>query len=457
MQLHPFPNRKTTHRLGLVNSRPDRPNRGCALVSCGDAPVALLPATALSAADALTVQCCRDGRRLRRSRRFPCRRGAGTVALPLRTAERKRRKSLLLAPGGEEGAPPDAAKAAASAAAASKNAARRMGWWRHQRSSNAFDHRSLDRYHRKPQRPRCYVQPQALRFLYRRLIADSASDRRISHYCRRATRGPCSCRFGSRPCRRNANSARFATLTARISRRISTPPSCPTGQYRVTVRISVDGYPRAFVYRVPIGIEILPDARSRSTYARFDFVLPLSGAARRPIDIIPVDFGRDLLLGAFDNPDDVEPDRRESLRDCAAIRRCGSTRSASRHQEDGWAARRECWTLSEARVSDFHQFLCWPRFAQCPQELLGRIFAVAAASWLSTVEIVLDGSLPQIEPCRSRLPVVVIGPKDEEVSVWATIMSAGAALEHRLADPLGTGKFGGTAPAVLLTASQAGY
>jgi hypothetical protein len=54
--------------------------------------------------------------------------------------------------------------------------------------------------------------------------------------------------------------------------------------------------------------------------------------------------------------------------------------------------------------------------------------------------------------------VVVIGPKDEEVSVWATDNElSGVSKIEAAFDPLGTGHFGGTAPAVLMDRNSAGY
>ena len=113
----------------------------------------------------------------------------------------------------------------------------------------------------------------------------------------------------------------------------------------------------------------------------------------------------------------------------------------------------------EARVSDFHQFpVPVPGLRNARVELLGRIFAGGKAGWSNPVEIVLDGSPPQIERVELRPPVVVIGPKDEEVSVWATDDElSGVAKIEAAFDPLGNGKFGGMAPAVPLDRMAAGY
>ena len=113
----------------------------------------------------------------------------------------------------------------------------------------------------------------------------------------------------------------------------------------------------------------------------------------------------------------------------------------------------------EARVSDFHQFpVPVPGLRNARVELLGRIFAAGKAGWSNPVEIVLDGSPPQIERVELRPPVVVIGPKDEEVSVWATDDElSGVAKIEAAFDPLGKGKFGGMAPAIPLERMAAGY
>lgn len=89
--------------------------------------------------------------------------------------------------------------------------------------------------------------------------------------------------------------------------------------------------------------------------------------------------------------------------------------------------------------------------------MLGRIFAGGKAGWSDPVEIALDGSPPEIERVEVRPPVVVIGPKDVEVSVWATDQElSGVAKIEAAFDPLGTGKFGGAAPAVLLDRTSSG-
>jgi hypothetical protein len=228
----------------------------------------------------------------------------------------------------------------------------------------------------------------------------------------------------------------------------------------LTVRISVDGYPRAFVYRAPIGIES-PDVPESLELREVRILLPLSGAAyKAPIDSIPVDFEVDSPLGAFDNPDDVlelgiDVNRQRDLRGDKTVR-LNTDRQVGigldRMAPDG------VFTL-EARVSDFHQFpVPVPGLRNARVELLGRIFAGGKAGWSNPVEIVLDGSPPQIERVELRPSVVVIGPKDEEVSVWATDNElSGVAKIEAAFDPLGTGKFGGAAPAVLLDRASDGY
>ena len=145
----------------------------------------------------------------------------------------------------------------------------------------------------------------------------------------------------------------------------------------LTLRISIDGYPRAFVYHVPLGAES-PDVPESLDLREVRILLPLSGAAyKAPIDSIPVDFEVDSPLGAFNNPDDVlemgiDVNRQRDLRGDKTVR-LNTDRAVGigidRMAPNGML------TL-EARVGDFHQFpVPVPGLRNARVELLGRIFA----------------------------------------------------------------------------------
>jgi hypothetical protein len=461
VQLHPFPNRKTTYRLGLVNRGLTDRIVDVQLLSAEHPPIALPPATAVSAADAPKV-LSRFGATapVASLEKIAVPAGGRTVALPFppppkTPGEKKPDEPAPPPANGDEGATPGDAKAAPPPLPPLKTPLE------HGLVAMISDHQTHLTTVRwidiAPQRPRRYVHPQvAYDFDAGRLrIRVQPQDKTL------LPPGTVHVHADLLPAPPAGTQTRLdGDLTAPDFEANLYADIVPDPGKTLTVRISVDGYPRAFVYRVPIGIES-PDVPESLDLREVRILLPLSGAAyKAPIDSIPVDFEVDSPLGAFDNPDDVlelgiDVNRQRDLRGDKTVR-FNTDRQVGigldRMAPDG------AFTL-EARVSDFHQFpVPVPGLRNARVELLGRIFAGGKAGWSNPVEIVLDGSPPQIERVELRPPVVVIGPKDEEVSVWATDNElSGVAKIEAAFDPLGTGKFGGAAPAVLLDRAAAGY
>ena len=462
VQLNPFPNRKTNYRLGLVNRGLTDRLVDVQLLAAEHAPVALPPATALAPGDAATVLSRFGATPADYGARKNCRcRPAGrSVALPFppppKTPGEKKPEEPATPAGGEAAAGENKAAPAAPVALPPLKLPLAHGLVAviNDRQTHLTTVRWLDI---APQRPRRYVHPHvAYDFDAGRLrIRVQAQDKSL------LPPGTVHVHAELIPAPPAGTQTRLdGDLTAPAFEANLYADVVPDPGKTLTVRIAVDGYPRAFVYRVPLGMES-PDVPESLDLREVRFLLPLSGAAyKAPIESLPADFEVDSPLGAFENPDDVleigiDVNRQRDLRGDRTVRL-----KTDRQVEIGVdrLAPEGLLTL-EARVGDFHQFpVPVPGLRNARVELLGRIFAGGKSGWSKPVEIVLDGSPPQIERVELKPPVVVIGPKDEEVSVWATDNElSGISKIETAFDPLGTGHFGGQAPAIVMEHNPAGF
>jgi hypothetical protein len=214
----------------------------------------------------------------------------------------------------------------------------------------------------------------------------------------------------------------------------------------VPVRITVDGYPRAFVYHVPLGIQssdLAEDTDLREI--RITFPEP-EAAFKAPVESILVDAQVDAPLGAFQNPDDlleigIDVDRDRDLRGSEPRVQLTADR-----QVNIWLDRAGPGGLFslETNIRDFHLVVPTPPLQNARVSVLGRIFAAGRTGWSEPVDILLDGTPPRLERVELRPPAVVIGP-DVEVSVWATDDNlSGVAKVEVGFDTSGHGKFDDT-------------
>ncbi len=355
MQLHPFPNRKTTFRLGLVNRGVTDRTVDVQLLSTEHAPVALPPATALSAADAATV-LSRFGATapvaLLPKIAVPA--GGGIVALPFPAPpkDKKPEEPPPAAAGDETAVPGDAAKAAPPPLPPLKLPLEHgLVAVINDPQTHLTTIRWIDI---APQRPRRYVQPKvAYDFDAGRLrIRVQAQDKSL------LPPGKVHVHADLVPPPPAGTQTRLdGELTAPDYEAELYADIIPDPGKTLTLRISIDGYPRAFVYHVPLGAES-PDVPELLDLREVRILLPLSGAAyKAPIDSIQVDFEVDSPLGAFNNPDDVlemgiDVNRQRDLRGDKTVRL--NTDRAVGIGIDSMAPN-GMLTL-EARVGDFHQF-----------------------------------------------------------------------------------------------------
>ncbi len=225
----------------------------------------------------------------------------------------------------------------------------------------------------------------------------------------------------------------------------------------LTLRLTVDNYPRAFIYRVPVGVQST-DVAEETDLRAIRILAPAAGKAyKAPVEFIPVDVQVDAPIGAFQNRDDVleigiDVDRDRDLRGEPSLR-LSSERQVNVFVDA--LAPAGLLTL-DAQVSDFHLNVPAPALRNARVAVLGRLFAAGKTGWSDPVEIVLDGAPPRIERVQLLPPAPVIGP-DVEISVWATDNNLSGVDKVEVAfDPLGAGKFSDTVEAVELQRDSEG-
>jgi hypothetical protein len=225
----------------------------------------------------------------------------------------------------------------------------------------------------------------------------------------------------------------------------------------VTVRLTVDGYPRAFVYHVPCGIQS-SDLAEETDLREVRILSPAAETAyRAPIDSIPVDAEVDAPLGAFQNPDDVleigiDVDRDRDLRGEPSVR------LAADRQVNIWLDRAGPGGLIslDSNVGDFHLTVPTPALRNARVDVLGRVFSAGKTGWSEPVEILLDGTPPRVERVELLPTPVVIGP-DVEASIWATDDNLSGVVKIEVGfDTSGHGKFDDTVEPFELTRDATG-
>ncbi len=212
---------------------------------------------------------------------------------------------------------------------------------------------------------------------------------------------------------------------------------------KLTLRLTVDGYPREFVYHVPCGVQS-SDVPEETDLREIRILSPSADKAfKAPVDVIPVVAEVDAPVSAFQNPDDVleigiDVDRDRDLQHGEPSVKLLSERQVA-VLVDSLAP--EGVVTLDAEVTDFHLNVPAPALTNARVDVLGRLFAVGKTGWSQPVPIVLDGAPPKIERVHLLPAVPVIGP-DVEVSVEATDDNlSGVAKVEAAFDPTGHGKF----------------
>ncbi len=436
LTLYPFPNRKTDFRLSLVNNGQTDRTVDVELFGLLGAPTFAPPTAPLEAVDADRVMA-RVGpvKSLALMSKVSLPAGSKPVAIP------------FPGPGGDKKVPPPEE---------GKGPPRPL--FEHgllivttDRESHAKNFRRIDI---APQRPRKYVRPRVGYDLDRETVQINVTpiDAKL------LPPGPVKIHADiTPPLSPTAQTQLDAELAAPDYTANLFAEVAADAAKTLTLRLKVDGYPRAFVYRIPCGIQSsdLPEQTDlrevRITHP------PAEKAYKAPIEYIPVEAEVDAPLSAFQNPDDIleigiDVDRDRDLRNEPSVRL--TTDREVKILLDPWTTP---GTLTlDSLVGDFHLTVPAPSLRNARVSVLGRIFSGGKTGWSQPVDILLDGAPPNIERVEFKPAIPVLGP-DVEVSVWATDNDlSGVDRVEAAFDPVGHGKFDDVVEAIELFKDDAG-
>jgi hypothetical protein len=168
-------------------------------------------------------------------------------------------------------------------------------------------------------------------------------------------------------------------------------------QGAVILRLSADGYPRAFVYRIPlggIGGGILPETGA----AAIRVLAPAPGAAfRSPLAGVPVALEIDVPTGALGEDGGLvevglDLDRDRELEGEATVRLVGDREVIAAVREFGPAG----VLAVQTRAADFRFDLPAEGLARGRINVIGRVVAGGRETWSEPVEVVIDDEPPSV-------------------------------------------------------------
>ncbi len=209
----------------------------------------------------------------------------------------------------------------------------------------------------------------------------------------------------------------------------------------MTVLVHVDGYPRAFVFNVPLGVSSanLPEADLLDIRMR----APTNGKSfAAPIRTVPIEFqvdapGIDFSSGAGEIEVGIDSDRDRELRDEAGII-LRSDRQASVALAGLMPGGR---VTIETTIGDYQLDLPAPALTNAKVELLGRVTGPDRTAWSVPVEIQLDGTAPNVRRVELKPPgTLAVGEKLEAV-VYASDELSGVTKVEVALDTTGEGRF----------------
>ncbi len=188
----------------------------------------------------------------------------------------------------------------------------------------------------------------------------------------------------------------------------------------VTLHLSVDDYPRAFVYRVPC--DERPVARvDESALLRARITNPTNLAISPPVAAIPVSLQVDSPPGTFDNGDDfvevgIDVGRDRELRQDSVMRMFVDRQVAARMAppaEDGLVS-------IATEVRDFELALEAAGVQNSRVGIQARVSAGARTAWSDPVNVTIDGTPPEVQSVAVRPDNVLVVGSELEVSVVAS-------------------------------------
>lgn len=216
----------------------------------------------------------------------------------------------------------------------------------------------------------------------------------------------------------------------------------------LTLRINVDDFPRAFVYRVPIGVQSV-DIPEELDLREIRILSPRPGKIyTAPIAAIPVEFevdapahARQPLAGLVEIG--VDADRDRDLQDENTIELSFDRQVTA--VLDGLAPGGK--VSIDATITDFTLDLPAPNTLGSKVDLLGRVSADGKSAYSQPTQVIIDGTPPAITRLELNPPGFVKLGDDLEVTAWATDNDlSGVARVEAMFDLTVTGKFEGGMP-----------
>jgi len=174
---------------------------------------------------------------------------------------------------------------------------------------------------------------------------------------------------------------------------IETPP----GKNRqITLHLHVDGYPRAFIYRVNCNYSQPQIAPLRNVLAIRARQPAGQTAYKSPVESIPAVFEVDAPAGSFNNPNDVVELAVDIDEDRDFLREIPLRLTSDRQVQVAWGEAKPDGTLSlNTAVTDFHVSLPAPGIQHQRVNLLGRVQSAGKVAWSADRYVWIDGEGPQ--------------------------------------------------------------
>jgi hypothetical protein len=221
-----------------------------------------------------------------------------------------------------------------------------------------------------------------------------------------------------------------------------------SGNRVVTLSLTVDGYPRAFVYRVPCSSERL-DIDEASGLLDITILKPAPGeAVKAPIDVVPVKVRVNAPPGSFQNDRSyvelgIDRDRDREFQGDETIKLFPD------RQPEVVVARAAPGGVFvvDAQVGDFQVDVPVAGVRNARVNVLGRVVTGERMAWSQPVEFVVDGSGPKVDRITLRGSSVLVIGKPALVTVRTSDAGLSGIEKVEVAvDVDRKGEFGGAPP-----------
>ncbi len=210
----------------------------------------------------------------------------------------------------------------------------------------------------------------------------------------------------------------------------------------VRVDLNIDGYPRAFVYRINCGTAA-SDLPEEADLREVRVLAPAVGTAyKAPIGSIPVEFQVDSPIDAFHDASDVveigvDVDRDRDLRGEPSVK-FHSDRQAN---VDWRGANPDGSIAVDAHVGDFKLDLPAPGLQNARVAILGKLTARGKSAWSLPHEIILDGTPAKVDRVQILPSPLIEGDKPSAIVVASDGELSGAGKVEVAIDLARSGKF----------------